>query len=190
MLGHGLRISLLIGLPVLGGCERIRLGAEIYLPAPPPLVSAEELNARVDGWFRASYGEGVEIRLDVGDAGTYYRPIDPEEVAVLLARDGAVDRRLYRRGHFDCEDFAIASRAVVVHASLARSGASLEPPPAFGILFTRTHATNIGLDADLQPYLFDWYYDVIWEGPTLEGALFDELGAGWSAPGSVRYVLI
>lgn len=155
------------------------------------LIDGESIRATVKRWFEDSYGQSpYEIRLDIGDGNVWYQPIDPDEVTAILSADERVDRRLYKRGHFDCEDFAIASRAAVTHHTLGPEGDKFAAPPAFGLLFSNTHATNIGIDQDHQPYLFDWFYDLVWQQPSLEGALKEEIGVGWSSPRSIRYILI
>ena len=158
---------------------------------PPRPIDGEEIRRTIKAWFEASFGQvPYEIRLDIGDARTYYQGIDPEQVQSILKNEPRVERSLYRRGHFDCEDFAIAARAAVTHATLAQGADRYLSPPAFGLLFANSHATNIGVDPEGKPFLLDWYYKVLWQGDTLEGALQQEIGRGWCSPRSVRYILI
>lgn len=157
---------------------------------PGPTIDGQSIRTAIKSWFDDVYGKvPYEIRLDIGDQRTYYQTFSPEEARAILEGEPRVARRLYRRNHFDCEDFAIASRAAISFAHYQNPQAKHSPPLAFGMVFANSHATNIGIDHGGQPYIFDWYYDVVWRGD-LKVVLEDEIGGGWLSPRSVRYILI
>ena len=153
-------------------------------------IHGDSIRANIKAWFDDSFGNTpYEVRLDIGDARTLYDPQDPGELQAIIKKDPRLSPSLYRRGYFDCEDFAIAARASIVHERIAGKGRGVNPP-AFGLLFANSHATNIGIAPGGEPFILDVYYNVLWRGQSLEGLLVDDIGRGWVSPRSVRYILI
>ncbi len=153
-------------------------------------MDAAEVRQRIEQWFADSFGASPPaIRLDIGDEGETYRLVDPDWVDEQLRADPRVQPALYQSGLYDCEDYAFAARSCIAYQSLVAAPAPVAPP-AFGVLVTRVHALNIGIDEQRKPWLLDVVTGVRWRQPTLTNALADKLGDGWLRPASVRYLFI
>jgi hypothetical protein len=154
------------------------------MPPPAALAPWTDVRKIILGWFSRSFGaEFATFKLAIADADNRqaYSLISPEAVSAILEGDPRLDGKLYTRGRYDCEDFAMAARSGVAFACARAEDARYRLPVAFGVLFTATHALNIGIAPDRKPYLYDLYYNAVWKEETLDDSLqyLPELGSGW-----------
>jgi hypothetical protein len=183
----------------LTGLERLDImggpssGEELRMPQPAALAPWTDVRDIILGWFERSFGaEFAAFKLAIADADRTraYSLLSPDAVGAILEGDPRLDARLYVRGRYDCEDFAMAARSGVTFACVRGADARYRLPVAFGVLFTATHALNIGIAPDRQPYLYDAYEKRVWKEETLDDSLqyLPDLGTGWLK--AVDYALL
>jgi hypothetical protein len=154
------------------------------MPQSAVLAPWTDVRKIILGWFERSFGaEFAAFKLAIADADNRqaYSLISPDAVTAILQGDPRLDGKLYTRGRYDCEDFAMAARSGVAFACASGPHTCHRLPVAFGVLFTAVHALNIGIAPDRKPYLYDRYYERVWKEETLDDSLqyLPELGTGW-----------
>jgi hypothetical protein len=152
----------------------------------------------IQEWFDKSFGSGLLPSALLG-ADREYSEISREQVAALVSEDlvadsgRMLDPNLYGVDRYDCEDFALAARALVAHRMRIASPAA--PPPAFGLLYTGMHTLNIGVtsvNGAAVPYLLDVHFvrHVQRGEGNLVGFMDDVIARNWLLPINVRFVLL
>jgi len=153
-------------------------------------MSGNEVTERIRAWFEASFGLRSVPDVQAAD-DVNYTLADPNQLLAILIGSPAeanprLARDLYDADHYDCEDYAIETRAALAyHQRLHR-----RPPFALGLLFSDLHATNVGIDSQGDPFLLDWYFARVFRRAqgSLASAFSEALGPQWAL--STRYVLI
>jgi hypothetical protein len=152
----------------------------------------------IKAWFETSFG------LELPDAALFatdpeYTAVDVTSIRAVLSDHQGVgvgrllDPALYSTNFYDCEDYAMASRAIVAHQRRLQDGTL--PPPAFGMLSTGMHVLNLGIQNQQgapSPFLLDVYNQRFLEaqGGNLRGFMDDLIGRNWLLSPNVRLLML
>jgi hypothetical protein len=88
-------------------------GEESPMSQPAILAPWTDVRKIILGWFERSFGaEFAAFKLAIADADNRqaYSLISPDAVTAILEGDPRLDGKLYMRGRYDCEDFAMSAR--------------------------------------------------------------------------------